>query len=937
MANSRPRAAGADDRLKEKAFALEILGELVATPDIDTAAAVARVVARIGGFLGAVSVALYRLSDDQIPQKTHEWAAAGAEPPTPTPAELADLLTQTRNRPDVFCALGPGRTTAPDQETLVLRFGADQDGGLLIVGAPCPTDRISRLDSAALRPVTHGLLSAMHRHDNARVFERIADIARRTSNIVAVADTDQRIQWVNDAFVRRTGYTLDEVRGKRVGPFVQFSETDQEVIARIRAALAARKPAEAELLNRSKSGEKYWLHLNIEPTFDAAGTHTGFMAVQTDITDLKRAKSRLQSVIEAARVGTWEWDVRGNTQLVNERWAEMLGYQREDVTPMSYDVWLGMAHPEDIAAVKRQVDRCFDQGSDNYEAEYRLRHKDGHWIWVIDRGRVIRRDGDGKPEFMAGVHIEMTEQKAREEALIAAKAELERASLERAAAEKRLHDIAVVSDSWVWEQDSALRFSYLSRNTYFESIGIPIDTMIGKTREQWLEGRADVRASADWDSLLATLQARQPFKDFVYRAPTEAGKPESWLRTDGAPVFDAAGTFLGYRGVGSDVTQLYLAKARAEEASRTKSMFLANMSHEIRTPLNGVLGMAEVLESSLKQPDHKRMIATIRRSGEALLNILNDILDMSKIEAGKMEFEALPFSIADLAERVEDLHALKAEEKGLGFEVLIASGAELPRIGDPHRVQQVLHNLIGNAIKFTDRGEVTVKISGQPGKPLVIDVRDTGIGMTPEQILRLHDEFTQADSSVTRRFGGTGLGMAITRSLVERMGGTITVQSVPDAGTTITVSLPLPVGEAPAKRSPEPAQPPESLTGLHILAADDNQTNCAVIEMFLTRSGAQVTTVTDGAQAVQAWAPGRFDAVLLDIAMPVMDGPTALRSIRALEAEHGCPEVPVIAVTANVMAHQIAEYLSMGFDSCLAKPINSTDLSIAIKSLIRSA
>ncbi|MDP4034039.1 MAG: PAS domain S-box protein [Pseudorhodobacter sp.] len=937
MSNDLPGAVGADDRLTEMAFALKILGELVATSDIGAAAAAARAAAQIGDFLGANAVALYRLGDDQIPQKTHEWVAPGAEPAAATAPELAALMTQTRDRPDVFCALGQGRTMTPDRETFGLRFGADQNGGLLIVCAPRPAARITSLDSAALRPVTHGILSAMRRHDNARAFERVADIARRTSNIVAVADTDQRIQWVNDAFVRRTGYTLDEVRGKRVGPFVQFAETDPEVIARIRAALAAKQPIKAEVLNQGKTGERYWLSLNIEPTFDDAGTHTGFMAVQTDITDLKRAKQRLQSVIEAAQVGTWEWDVRRNTQLVNNRWAEMLGYRLEDVTPMAYDIWLGMVHPEDITATEHQVDRCFAAGTDNYEAEYRLRHKDGHWVWVMDRGRVTRRDGNGKPEFMAGVQIEITEQKARENALIAAKAELERTSAERTTAEKRFYDISAASDSWIWEQDSALRFSYLSRNTYFDSVGIPLDTMIGKTREQWLEGRADVRASADWDGLLATLQTRQPFRDFVYRAPTEAGNPESWLRISGAPVFDAAGTFLGYRGVGSDVTQLYLAKARAEEASRTKSMFLANMSHEIRTPLNGVLGMAEVLDSALEQPDHKRMIATIRRSGEALLNILNDILDMSKIEAGKMEFEALPFSIADLAQRVEDLHALKAEEKGLGFEVLIASGAELPRIGDPYRVQQVLHNLIGNAIKFTDQGAVTVKISGHPGKPLVIDVRDTGIGMTPEQISRLHDEFTQADSSVTRRFGGTGLGMAITRSLVEKMGGAITVQSVPGKGTTITVSLPLPVGEAPATHSPEPAQPPESLAGLRILAADDNLTNCAVIEMFLTRSGAEVTTVTDGAQAVQAWAPGRFDAVLLDIAMPVMDGPTALRRIRALETEHGGPEVPVIAVTANVMAHQVAEYLSLGFDSCLAKPINSTDLSIAIKSLIRTA
>ena len=385
------------------------------------------------------------------------------------------------------------------------------------------------------------------------------------------------------------------------------------------------------------------------------------------------------------------------------------------------------------------------------------------------------------------------------------------------------------------------------------------------------------------------------------------------------------------------MTQLYVAKAHAEEASRTKSKFLANMSHEIRTPLNGVLGMAELLETSLEQPDQKRMIGTIRRSGEALLNILNDILDMSKIEAGKIEFEELPFSPLDLAKRIEDQYELRADEKGLDFEVLIGSGAELLRVGDPYRVQQVLHNLVSNAIKFTDRGEVTVKISGRATMPLVIEVSDSGIGMTPEQVLRLHEEFSQADSSVTRRFGGTGLGMAITQSLVDRMGGTITVDSARGRGTTISVSLPLPLSTVAIDRVAKAPVDTVGLAGLRLLAADDNQTNCAVLDMMLSRLGAEVVIVHDGEQAVQAWQAGRFDAILLDIAMPVMDGPTALREIREIEAQHGLAPVPIIAVTANVMAHQIAGYIAAGFDSCIGKPISSVDLSLAVNALVGSA
>ncbi|MDZ4394307.1 ATP-binding protein [Cypionkella sp.] len=660
------------------------------------------------------------------------------------------------------------------------------------------------------------------------------------------------------------------------------------------------------------------------------------LEVHSDVTKQFLAEQKMRNLIAGAEICTWEWNVTTREHRVNEYWAALLGYRLEELSPVTFDTWRQRVHPDDLEATEALFNNLFSDPHFVYKAEYRLCHKQGHWIWVLDTGRALRWAADGTPALITGVQVDISAQRAREAALTAVKAELERSISERAKVEQRLIDIAAVSDGWLWEMDSDRRFVFVLDGASFDDGGVPKEGLMGKTQEEWLQANPDMYAGIDWDIMLTALNTNQPFRDFVYRAPKSTDGIVRWRRMSGAPIFDAAGAFTGFRGVGSDVTQLYLAKAHAEEASRTKSKFLANMSHEIRTPLNGVLGMAELLESSLQQPDQKRMIGTIRRSGEALLNILNDILDMSKIEAGKIEFEELPFSPLELAKRIEDQYELRADEKGLAFEVLVGSGAEILRIGDPHRVQQVLHNLVSNAIKFTDRGEVTVKLSGRAAMPLVIEVRDTGIGMTPEQVLRLHDEFSQADSSVTRRFGGTGLGMAITQSLVERMGGTIKVDSERGRGTTITVSLPLPTSAAIAARAPL-AEEPIGLTGLRLLAADDNLTNCAVLEMMLSRLGAEVTIVNDGAQAVQAWEKGRFDAILLDIAMPVMDGPTALLRIRALEEAQGTPPVPIIAVTANVMAHQVADYLSWGFDSCVAKPISSVDLSLAIGALVGSA
>ncbi|GLS86017.1 hybrid sensor histidine kinase/response regulator [Cypionkella aquatica] len=694
------------------------------------------------------------------------------------------------------------------------------------------------------------------------------------------------------------------------------------------------------LANRRKDGHQFERMLLDGRVLSVVGKlleNGNLMEVHTDITRQFLAEQKLRNVIAGAEICTWEWNVKTQDHRVNEHWAALLGYRLEDLTPITFNTWRDKVHPDDLEKTEALFNNLLTDPHALYKAEYRLRHRNGHWIWVLDKGRTLHWDADGAPELITGVQFDISAQRARETALTEVTSELERVMSERAKVEQRLIDIAQVSDGWLWEMDSDRRFIFVLDGDYFDDGGVPKEGLLNKTQEEWLATHPDMLPGIDWSIVLDALANNQPFRDFVYRAPQSGDGMIRWRRMSGSPVFDANGTFTGFRGVGSDVTQLYMAKADAEAASRTKSKFLANMSHEIRTPLNGVLGMAELLESTLEHPDQKRMIGTIRRSGEALLNILNDILDMSKIEAGKIEFEELPFSPMDLAKRIEDQYELRANEKGLAFEVLIGSGAELLRVGDPHRVQQVLHNLVSNAIKFTDKGEVSVKIAGRANMPLIIEVRDNGIGMTPEQVLRLHDEFSQADSSVTRRFGGTGLGMAITQSLVERMSGTINVESERGKGTKITVTLPLPISTVAARRAKPTAVQAVDLAGLNLLAADDNQTNCAVLEMMLTRLGAKVTIVTDGAQAVQAWQAGGFDAVLLDIAMPVMDGPTALRKIREIEEKSGSCPVPIIAVTANVMAHQVAEYISWGFDSCIAKPISSIDLSLAIGALVISA
>ncbi|MTJ05843.1 MAG: response regulator [Sediminimonas qiaohouensis] len=507
---------------------------------------------------------------------------------------------------------------------------------------------------------------------------------------------------------------------------------------------------------------------------------------------------------------------------------------------------------------------------------------------------------------------------------------------ERDDARRRFLDVTNVSDVWYWEQDKDLRFTYTSDNLEKTSHLTPA-MLTGKTRAEILGGDGAAEEAADWDELERKIAAREPFRDFTYLVPGGDGQRDTWIRTSGAPFYDRDGQFAGYRGIGADVTELVEAMKRAQAANRSKSQFLANMSHEIRTPLNGVLGMAELLESHIEDPEKFRMIQTIRRSGESLLNIINDLLDMSKIEAGRMELENAPFRIDEILRRLEDVHQLRAEEKGLSFEVMLGSGCAQPRMGDGHRVQQILHNLLSNAIKFTETGDVVLTVLARKDQPVKITIEDTGIGMTPEQIEQVFEDFVQADSSISRRFGGTGLGMPIVRKMVTMMDGQIDVDSTPGEGTHITVTLPLPMTANQINEPRQKASAPQSFEGHSILVADDNQTNRDLMAAMLQAMGADYKLVNDGVEAVQAARDGKFDLILMDISMPRKDGMAALAEIRAEEnAANSGEQVPIVAVTAHAMAHQIADYVVAGFDSHLSKPFSREDLAQILSVMLQS-
>ncbi len=380
--------------------------------------------------------------------------------------------------------------------------------------------------------------------------------------------------------------------------------------------------------------------------------------------------------------------------------------------------------------------------------------------------------------------------------------------------------------------------------------------------------------------------------------------------------------------------QLMEARDCAEEANRAKSQFLANMSHEIRTPLNGVLGMTSVLETTRLSDEQRRMLGAIQSSGDQLLSVINDILDVSKIEAGRMEIETATFSVGELVDKLQSVHGCRASEKGLRLNVETTGVADAWLRGDPHRILQILHNLVSNALKFTASGAVSVSIDVSQDGRLTLEVADTGAGMTRQQVERVFDVFVQADSSISRRYGGSGLGMSIVRRLAQLMDGDVAIDSEPDVGTVVRVSLRLALS---APRETCAQAPDDGLTpaGLRVLAADDNEINRMVIAAMLQEISVDVVVADSGRAAVAEARRSRFDAILLDISMPDVDGVAALKMIRADEAARGAPSVPAIAITANALTHQTDLYIAEGFDRCVPKPFRSSDLAATLVDVVR--
>ena len=408
-------------------------------------------------------------------------------------------------------------------------------------------------------------------------------------------------------------------------------------------------------------------------------------------------------------------------------------------------------------------------------------------------------------------------------------------------------------------------------------------------------------------------------------------KKEKWVLAYGRTIKDEVTNDVYFDGFIMDITErktmesaIIASKEKAEQAAATRSAFLANMSHEIRTPMNAIIGFSDILLDEKLEKSHRKHLNTINQSANSLLHILNDVLDSAKLDKGKFQLEYRDFSLVEEVDSVVSTLWLQAQNKGLTINLNIEKTAQRFYNGVPDRIRQVLTNIIGNSIKFTEQGSISIDIHNTKPDVLHFSISDTGIGMTPSQLATIFDAFAQADESMSRRFGGTGLGTTISKQLVELMGGTISAQSTEGQGSTFEFSIPIKAVEAAAKKQVIKAH--AELPPLNILVVDDIEQNIELLSLVLKRHQHTVSIARNGEQALLKMESDHFDVVLMDIQMPVMDGLTASIKRREFEQEHDLPKLPIIALTASVLPQDKRSAVEAGMNGFANKPINVNQL-----------
>lgn len=891
------------------------------------------------------------------------------------------------------------------------------------------------------------------------------EIMEKTKSMIIITNPKQEIEWVNRSFCEVSGYTLEECIGKKPGKLLQGKDSDQAVISEIRQNIKEQKPFHAELLNYKKDGTPYWIEIKSQPLFNNYGELEHFFAIEEDITARKEYQKkieenniRLELALKGIAAATWELNLNTGEVYYSDYLYNMTGYEEGEIKQM-FKENSGLVHEEDREKTFAAFADFIQNKNENIEWEYRVKHKKGHYIWILMRAVISERSKDHKPKKIIGILIDISKIKEAQQKIEESEARY-RKSIEASGAaiwewdlvtgeiyatqefrnifglpsaetfsisykslmplvhpedaenldsafqdhltgkthkldvdyrlkrpdtgkyewynmqgaviemnaqhipvkamgysisiqerkmvemqlkesEERWYNAMVVSGAGFWEYNIAKDVFYFSTQMkhilgYVKTSDIPEDISYWKKRihPDDLELLKD-QIKIDFDQSVSTIQAE-------FRLLNQQDE-YIWINASGMVRLSAQGEPISYSGAAYDITAKKLAeiameKARqmAESSVKAKRRFLANVSHEIRTPMHAIMGLSEQLLLSEMKPEQKALMQMISEASKALMNIINDVLDLSKIEEGKLQIDETVFDPEYLMQQVTDLFSVQASNKKLEFEILKPKKIERAYIGDSTRIRQIVANIISNAIKFTDHGKVSVSYQIKPSEDkevmLSFICTDTGVGMSEEMKKRIFEEFVQEDESFHRKYGGSGLGLSITNELVKLMNGTIQIESKKNEGTTVAIDIPLKmIGDQRSIEQHALNINIAKLQQVRLLVAEDNEFNRLLLKFILEKNKIPYDFAENGKVAVEKAKSNHYDMILMDIQMPEMDGIEATQILR----EHLGNEIPIIAVTANAIKEELEYYLKKGLSDYLTKPFEERKLLEKMQQFIK--
>ena len=758
------------------------------------------------------------------------------------------------------------------------------------------------------------------RKENEEELKRLALVASGNKNGVIFTDTSGNITWCNDGFCKITGFEPTEVIGQTPVELMYGELTDEGNVQKMIDLFFTGKNFDVELICYRKDKTWFWARSKGQSVLDKEGKVLQYFAILEDITTEKETQQkiaefefRFRKALEQIGDNVWEHDVTTGKTYFSNSFAGFSAF-KPGHTEDNASLWWNQVLAQDRKMLERN-DSLYKAGKiDHHILEYRIISNNGREHWVLDRGVVIEKDKDGKPLKIVGTHTDITERKLAEQLL--------------QINEEKYRSIIANMNLGLLEVDNNETIQYANQS-FCNMSGYEVSELLGRkasmlfTRgenSEMIETKNDLRKKGISDAYEIALKNKR-------------GELRWWL-ISGAPRFDDKGNLVGSIGIHLDITEqkelemeLHDAREAAEQSAKTKELFLANMSHEIRTPMNAILGMARQMNKTALDSTQHFYLDTINKAADNLLVVINDVLDISKIEAGKLSLENIGFKPDEVIRHCMTVMSHRAEEKGLNLIKQSAAGTCPVFLGDPYRLTQILLNLISNAVKFTDKGSVTVACKLLPAvnkrQTLELSVIDTGIGMDEAFLSKLFQKFTQEEKTTARKYGGTGLGMSISKQLIELMNGTIAVSSKKNAGTTITVAIPFTVGSA-ADIITENNESLNTavLSGKKILLVEDNEMNRLVATTVLDGTGVIITEAENGLEAIKLLQQNNFDLVLMDVQMPVMDGLEATEKIR----KELNSSVPVIALTANAIKGESDRCRNAGMNDFLSKPFEENDL-----------